>query len=250
MKTSIKLSIINVNYRSEQYLKKCLASVYKWSDSSLFEIIVVNNDLACDLSKLVEKYSEVSLFNAQKNIGFGAACNLGAKNAKGEILLFLNPDTQFLSDYVSELLDKFADSAENIGIIGPRLVTDDGKTQEWCAGKDVTIWQLIKNNLWIIESKKLWESQDKISADWVSGAALAIKREIFSKIEGFDEKFFMYGEDMDLCRRVREAGFGVIYDPILTILHSCGKSRESWIKQKIQFYKSSVYYLLKKHKSA
>lgn len=249
MRSPRKLSIIIVNYRSEKYLEKCLASVYNWSDPSLFEIIVVNNDQSSDLSALVERYGEIWLCNAEKNIGFGAACNLGAKKAVGEILLFLNPDTQLLNDYVGKISDKFAKSPEKTGVIGPRLVTDERKTQEWCAGKDVTIWQLIKNNLWITESKKIWESKQEIVADWVSGAALAIKRDVFEKIGGFDEEFFMYGEDMDLCRRAREAGFGVIYDPTLVILHSCGKSRESWMKQKMQFYKSSIYYLLKKRKS-
>ena len=250
MQNPRKLSIIIVNYRSEQYLEKCIASVYNWSDPELFEIIVVNNDQSSKLGEIAQKYSEIELYDSQKNIGFGAGCNLGARKATGEILLFLNPDTQFSDDYVGKISDKFAKSPEKTGVIGPRLVTDEKKTQEWCTGKDTTIRSLIKSNLfWIDESRRIWESKEEITTDWVSGAALAIKKNIFEKIGGFDEKFFMYGEDMDLCRRVRETGFGVIYDPNLAILHRCGKSRESCLRQKTQFYTSSIYYLLKKRKS-
>jgi len=248
MQNSKKSSIIIVNYRSEQYLEKCIASIYNWSNPDFFEIIVVNNDQECDLSKVAEKYDEVSVFDSKKNIGFGAACNLGAKSANGELLLFLNPDTQFLSDYVSELLKEFANNTENIGIIGPRLITDDGKTQEWCAGKTITPWQIIKNNLGIIENKKIWESQKNIFTDWVSGAALAIKRDVFEKIGGFDKNFFMYFEDDDLCRRVRRLDYKICYFPTISVLHSGGKSYGNVFRQKAQFYKSLAYYMMKRVK--
>jgi len=241
-----KLSIVIVNYRSEQYLDMCLASIYHESDRRQFEIIVVNNDQDTDLHKITEKYKKINLHNSVRNLGFGAACNYGAEKSTGDILFFLNPDTQIKSDYVMEILNKFMQSNEKVAIIGPMLITDEGETQQWCAGKDLTIKQLIKNNLGMTESKKVWESKKNISVDWVSGAALAIKKEIFIKIQGFDEKFFMYGEDLDLCRRVRQTGCEVIYCPDLNISHSGGKSRESFIKQKLQFFKSSLYYIIKK----
>lgn len=241
----MKVSIIIVNYRSEQYLDKCLASVYRASDPRQREIIVVNNDREADLCWLVKKYSEAKFFNCEKNSGFGAGCNFGAKKAGGDILFFLNPDTQFLNDYVNFVINKFAESEKNVGIIGPRLVTDERKTQEWCAGKESTFWRLIKNNFGIVDSKKVWESEKEIFADWVSGAALAIKKEIFEKINGFNEDFFMYFEDEDLCMRARNLGYAVVYCPKTFILHSGGKSRESLLKQKIQHARSTVYYLMK-----
>lgn len=249
MQDSRRLSIIIVNYRSEQYLEKCIASIYNWSNPEFFEIIVINNDPATDLEEIQSKYRDIRLYNVKKNLGFGAGCNLGAKKATGEFFLFLNPDTQFLDDYVGKILDKFVKSREKIGIIGPGLVTDEGKTQQWCAGKTITLWQIVKNNLGIIENKKIWESQEDICTDWVSGAALAIKKEAFEKIGGFDEKFFMYFEDDDLCRRARKAGYEVLYWPKEAILHSGGKSYGNVFPQKVQFYKSLAYYIKKKAKN-
>lgn len=244
-----KISIIIVNYHSEYYLDKCIASVYAQSDPQKFEIIVVNNDTKTQLHEIAEKYAKIKIYNYGTNSGFGKACNYGAKKASGDILLFLNPDTQFLDNYVDSILNKFAASKENIGVIGPRLITEEGVLQEWCAGKELTVWRLIKNNFRIIESRAIWESKKEALADWVSGAALAIKRDIFEKIGGFDEKFFMYIEDMDLCFQAKKINQEVLYCPEFSILHSCGKSRESLLRQKKQFFKSSLYFLFKKYKS-
>ena len=248
MQNHKELSIITVNYRSENYLKKCLASIYNFSDRERIEIIIVNNDEKFETSFFENNYPEARIINHRKNIGFGAGCNLGAKNVQGEFLLFLNPDTQFLDDYVGKIMDKFAKSPEKIGIIGPRLITDEGKTQQWCAGKTITLWQIIKNNIGLVENKKIWESPEDIYTDWVSGAALAIKKEAFEKIGGFDENFFMYFEDDDLCRRAKRAGYEILYSPEETILHSGGKSYGNTFRKKAQFYKSLAYYLQKKLK--
>ncbi len=242
----VDLSIIIVNYKSEHYLDKCLASIYRESRAEQFEIIIVNNDQAANLAEIVKKYPKAAIFNCEKNIGFGRACNYGAKKALGGLLLFLNPDTQFLNDYAQHVVNKFEKSAKKIGIIGPKLLTDEGQTQAWCTGKDLTLGQRVKNKFWIVESRKLWESQKEIMTDWVSGAALTIKKELFEKIEGFDENFFMYGEDLDLCAKIRDLGYTILYCPETAILHSGGKSRENLLKQKLQFFKSSFYYIIKR----
>ncbi|MFZ2975159.1 MAG: glycosyltransferase family 2 protein [Candidatus Moraniibacteriota bacterium] len=239
------ISIIIVNYRSKTYLDKCLFSIDKHSFNEDLEIIVINNDQKEKLMDLVERYPRVKLYQNKKNMGFGAACNFGARKAQGEKLLFLNPDTQFLNNYIREILIKIQ-KYQNVAIIGPRLITDEGKTQEWSTGKETNFIQIIKNNLWMTESRYFWESKNDIFVDWVSGAAMFIKKDVFDKIGGFDEKFFMYGEDMDLCAQARELGYDILYSPELTILHSGGKSRKSLIKQKIQFFKSSLYYLAKR----
>lgn len=240
------LSFIIINYKSEKYLQKCLSSIKEKILGVSYEIIVVNND-----TKNVETHRNASLqggnikiINTGKNIGFGAGCNVGAKSAQGEILCFLNPDTEILSDNIGDILNKFQND-EKLGVIGPRLLTDKGKTQWWCAGKDFSLGQLFKNNFGRIESKKIWESEKEVMSDWVSGAALFMKRDVFEKIKGFDERFFMYAEDMDLCRRTRNAGHKVLYCPQFVILHKGGKSRDNLIKQKIQFFKSSFYYIIK-----
>lgn len=239
-----KLSIIIVNYKSEKYLAKCVSSIKEKILGVDYEIIVVNND---DLD--IKCPGEIKLINTGKNIGFGAACNAGAKIAQGEILCFLNPDTEIISENIGELLKKLEDN-KKIAVIGPKLVMENGKIQWWCAGKEFTFWRLIKNNIGLIDSKKIWESEKEISADWVSGAALFMKREVFEKVGGFDEDFFMYFEDENLCRRIKKLGYEVLYCPEFSILHLCGKSRSSILKQKMQFFKSMLVYAgkrMKKH---
>lgn len=169
------VSIVIVNYRSKAYLDKCLFSINKYSFDEELEIIVVNNDQKEKLTELVNKYPRVIWCQNKKNTGFGAACNFGARKAQGEKLLFLNPDTQFLNNYIREILIKI-EKHQNVAIIGPRLITDEGKTQEWSTGKETTFIQIIKNNLWMTESRYFWESKNDIFVDWVSGAAMFIKK--------------------------------------------------------------------------
>ncbi|MFA4817781.1 MAG: glycosyltransferase family 2 protein [Parcubacteria group bacterium] len=234
-----KLSIIIVNYQSEKYLAKCIFSIKEKILAVEYEIIVVNND---DLD--IQCPSEARLINTGKNIGFGAACNLGARMAQGEILCFLNPDTEIVSENILNLLSEF-EKDKKLAIVGPRLVRENGKTQWWCAGEEFTLWRLIKNNIGLIDSKKIWESQKDVAADWVSGAALFVKKEIFEKVEGFDEDFFMYFEDIDLCRRARQLGYKVLYFPKFTIKHFGGKSFLDKKTQKAYYYKSQRRYFRK-----
>jgi GT2 family glycosyltransferase len=235
----MSISFIIVNYQSDNYLAQCISSIKEKILDIDYEVIVVNNS-----NLKIELPSEVKALNMGKNVGYGSGCNAGAKLAQGEILCLLNPDTEIISKNVFNIIEKF-DEDKNIGAIGTRLVTPEGKTQPWCAGKDFDIWQLFKNNLGWIDSKKIWESEKEILADWVSGAALFVKKEVFGKIGGFEEKFFMYAEDMDLCKRVRIAGYKILYCPQFNILHKGGKSRDNLFSQKMQFFKSTLLYLIK-----
>lgn len=236
----MKLSFIIVNYKSKKYLEKCISSIREKVSGVDYEIIVVNNDnldIRCP--------NGIKLINTGKNLGFGAGCNAGARAAQGEISCFLNPDTEIVSENIPELIQEFNEN-EDVGIIGSRLITEKGETQWWCAGKEFTLRRLIKNNLGIIESKKIWESRIPVECAWVSGAALFIKKNIFDQLGGFDEKFFMYFEDIDLCKRARMAGYKVLYYPYFAIKHFGGKSfRFDKIKQKRYFYKSQLCYFKK-----
>jgi N-acetylglucosaminyl-diphospho-decaprenol L-rhamnosyltransferase len=232
------LSVIIVNYKSEKYLAACLSSIKEKLLNVDYEIIVVNND-----DTNIQCPDAVKIINSGKNIGFGAACNLGAEEARGETLLFLNPDTEIVSNNIAELIKKFEN--KKLAAIGPRLITEDKKTQAWCVGRDISFWQLLKNNLGVVDSKKIWESERETQTDWISGAALFLRKKDFERADGFDEKYFMYAEDMDLCRKIRMLGQDVVYAPQFVVLHKGGKSRDNFLKQKIQFFKSSLRYLTK-----
>jgi GT2 family glycosyltransferase len=238
------LSIIIVNYKSEKNLEKCIASVREKLLSADYEIIVVNNDTGLKSLPL----ENINWINAGGNIGFGTACNLGARSAQGELICFLNPDTEIISENIGELASKLKNSG-SLAVAGPKLLNENGKTQWWCAGKEFSLWRLIKNNVGLIESRKIWESRKEILADWVSGAAFFVKKEIFEKTGGFDELFFLYFEDEDLCRRIRALGYGILYCPEFTVLHKGGKSRDNFLKQKMHFFRSMLAYIRKRKKA-
>jgi GT2 family glycosyltransferase len=237
---NLKLSIIIVNYQSEKYLAKCISSIQEKVLAVEYEIIVVNNDKALE----AELPKDTRLINTEKNIGFGAACNLGARSAQGEILCFLNPDTEIVSSNFSGVLYEFAKD-NKLAIIGPKLISEDRKIQEWIAGKEITIWSTLMNNFGYKRDQKIWESESPVECAWVSGAAMFIKKDIFQKLGGFDEKFFMYFEDIDLCQRARQLGYKILYFPNFQIKHFGGKSFADKKKQKKYYHTSQCRYFKK-----
>jgi len=240
-----KLSIIIVNFKSKHLLSECLFSVREKILSKVnSEIIVINNDTGENLENLKEEFPEISLVNNEKNVGYGQACNIGANQAGGEILLFLNPDTNILSDNIQEVLDLLGN--KKIAVIGSGLVSENGKRQKWCAGKEANVWNLAKNNLGLSSDNKIVNSRKPLEVAWVSGAAMFVRKNIFEKKGGFDGKFFMYFEDVDLCQRIKNAGYKIIYCPPFQVFHSGGESFLEKREQKTSYYISQEYYF-KKH---
>lgn len=232
-----QISFIIINHNSQNYLPACLTSVKNNCRNIDFEIIIVNNDNS------FFDYPKTKTINSETNKGFGSACNLGARNTEGKILCFLNPDTE-IADGIEKVIDYF-DTYKETGIIGPKLETENNEIEPWCAGYEIGFWNLIRNNLGIPKSRKIWKSKSSIECDRVGGTCLFIRKDLFNILNGFDEKFFMYFEDDDLCKRVRQKGFRVIYFPEFCVRHFGGKSFSSKFKQKKIFYKSMFYYFKK-----
>lgn len=236
------ISFIIINYRSKEFLECCIKSIFKHAQYFSFEIIVVNND-----ENRLEKISDldnVKIIEHNKNEGFATSANLGAKKASGKILFFLNSDTELLTSNMHDILNMFNDPS--IGAAAPKLVLPDGSPQPWSAGCEITAFDILRNNLGYIKSKRFWFQEKNREIAWASGAALAVSREIFEKCGGFDENFFMYFEDVDLCKQIRKMGKKIILLPHIWILHIGGQSKSSSKEQKIQYYQSQDYYF-KKH---
>jgi N-acetylglucosaminyl-diphospho-decaprenol L-rhamnosyltransferase len=239
-----KLSVIIVNYQSEHYLEKCLTSLLVEKKARDEEIIIVNNDKKETLEKIRERFPLVKILELPENKGFGSACNWGAKNSQGELILFLNPDTEILVS-LDPIIKAFEENTD-VGAIGPKLLGENGKTQEWSTGVEISLLDLIGNNLGLSRSKRIWESPEVRETFWISGAALFVSRKIFFQAGGFDEAFFLYFEDNDLCHRIRKIGKRLLYFPKVAILHLGGKSSRKSQKQKEYFFASQDYYF-KKH---
>ena len=243
MNTSVakQISIILVNYKSEKNILLCLASLKDFLIGIDYEIIIVNNDQQKTLREVKEKFSEVQIIEQVKNTGFGSAVNVGVKIAEGEILLILNPDTEIISGNFQEIIAEFLINKE-VGIIGSRIIDESGQIQPWIAGVKKNLWDLLKNNLGIRKSQKIWKSQQKIDVDWVAATAMFTKRDLFTNLGGFDENIFMYFEDVDLCERIHLSGKRVVYFPNFVVKHVGGASFKNVQIQKKHYYTSQEYY--------
>lgn len=239
-------SFIIVNFNSARLLPACLQSVEQLNlPSKDYEIRIINNDPneVSDLEKLQETHT-FFLIHTRKNIGFGAANNQAARLARGNILIFLNPDTVVLKMDIERIARHF-ETFPHCGILGFRLLLPDGGIQPWSTGTEVTLWDIIRNNLGFPASRALWRNENVASVAWVSGGAFAIPRKVFKLVRGFDEEFFLYFEDVDLCRRVRERGYEVTLFPEIQVLHEGGRSSASSRQQKRSFYRSQDLYFYK-----
>jgi GT2 family glycosyltransferase len=237
------LSIVLVNYRSEKWLSNCLLGLNEFSSSSItFEVIIVNNDPSKFIppSKLLFK---LKILESKKNIGFGGANNLGVKNSKGKNILFLNPDTIFPKKSIESLFG-FFEKNPHIGILGPKIIQASRlQPQPFTCGKKTSLLGIVFRNTIL----KPWNNQKTTVVDWVSGTALLIRKSLFQKVSGFDEKFFMYFEDQDLCLRIKKIGYDVCFFPKSSVLHYDGKCWPDSKQQKIAFYIAQDYFFKKHH---
>ncbi|EKE20271.1 MAG: glycosyl transferase family protein [uncultured bacterium] len=236
------ISFIIVNYKSKQHLKDCIDSLRAKISDLDWEVIIVNNDR--EELILFPELGNMHILNHRVNDGFAKACNLGASTARGDILFFLNPDTRILTDNFSEIKKCFLLRGD-VGIIAPRLLTENGEAQTWSTGFEINLWGILKNNFGIISDKSLWNVSVETPAAWVSGAAMAIKKSLFENISGFDENFFMYFEDADLCKKLSSTGKIILILPEIQVVHFGGKSSTSDNQQKIAYYASQDYYFKK-----
>lgn len=233
----MNISVIVVNYKSRHLLSKFISSIQEKLSGISFEIIIINNDKDSLLDFISDE--KITIINAPSNLGFGKACNLGANKAKGRVLFFLNPDTEIIEFNYDTIWKKI--QLSHVGILTPNLILPDGKTQPWSYGDEFNFWTLIKNNLGLNKIS----DQAKENPDWVSGAAFLIKKELFEKVKGFDEKFFMYFEDIDLCKRIRTLNYSLLRLERFRVLHVGGQSYDDCKLQKSHYYESQDYYFRK-----
>lgn len=238
-----KLSIVIVNYQSAEQIESLLESL-KRSDLSQIphEIIIVNND-ASEQSQLQELFEKLDkeptsylLVGTTHNIGFGAASNLGAKKSTGHCLLFLNPDTVYNKGSFQEFLQE----ASTGGIVGATLHNQSNQVERWSYGSTPTLWQLLMNN--VLGWDHIQKSLDPKHLGYVSGGALGIARRDFERLHGFDERYFLYFEDVDLCTRTKEIHLPISLSSKLTLTHLGGVSQSSQKEQKRHYYRSQLQY--------
>lgn len=227
----MKLSIIIVHYRVKQLLEECIKSILSNQVNFSFEIIIVDNFSQDDSIELTKKYPICWIQNTE-NLGFSKANNLGVEHSNGEYILILNPDTVLPNNLLQEVID-FCSTIQNLGAIGVRMVNKDGifhrESKRNIPNPQNTFKKLFASilNKNAINSEYYYTKLNEFEVGKVpilTGAFMLIKRINFIKVGGFDDSYFMYGEDIDLSYTLLKYGFENYYFGKQTIIHYKGES--------------------------
>lgn len=220
----MKLSIIIVTWNTASTTIKCIQSIKKHLVGFNYEIIVVDNASTDDTVSKLNKESGVVVVKNKSNIGFGIGNNIGARIAKGEFLLFLNSDMEIIDDKLIEML-KYISTNSDIGIIAPKFLNIE-LTEQGSVFPPQSLYNAFKE-FWLGQraySKYVPQSNQPIEVFSVSGGAIMIKRSLFEKAGCWDKRYFMYFEDLELCRQIRKLGFKIFYYPECRVVHRHGIS--------------------------
>ncbi len=243
----MKLSIITVTYNNEKTIGDYLTSVFKALPKDS-EVIIVDSGSTDKTAEILGRDERVNLVRFEENVGYGKGNNEGVKKAQGEFLFFLNPDTKVLGNSINRLLE-LAEGNPEYGIVAPKLIERNGGVQP-SARKLPTIIGAVKGLL--LGQKDEYEAyapqvKGPTEVEAVLGAALLMKKELFEKVGGFDRRYFMYFEDLDLCRKVRRLGLRVVYDPEAEFIHKVGSSYNEnkirWSKESDRIYHGDLAYI-------
>lgn len=253
-----KVSIIIVNWNTKDYLEKCLTSIYETTKDTIFEIIVVDNASSDGSTEIIRsKFSHVTLIENKENSGFGAANNQGIKISKGKYILILNPDTIILPECLDRLVN-FLDQHSDVGAIGPKILNPDGTVQLTCARNfptplteffaySILFRKFLCNKIFGNYLMTYWDHNDEREVSALSGSCMMFGRKALDEVGLFDENFFMYGEDLDLCYRIKKGGWKIWFLPNAQIVHYGGQSSSQVPVQTFFFDRDSMHRFFLKH---
>lgn len=242
------ISIIILSWNTKDLLKNCLRSIYNLRDKNYeVEVIVVDNGSTDGSAEMVEKeFSQVVLIKNKKNLGFGAGNNQGMKKAKGDYFLILNSDTIVKSKAPMKMA-QFLKKHPEVGAVGCKLLNQDGTNQPSFGPFPNLLVAAIMlfGEHWLGDLVR--HSSDKIKeTDWVMGAALMVRKEVFKKAGPMDESIFMYMDETEWCYRIKKAGYKVMFYPGAKIIHLGRASSRTGKKDPIlNIYRGLIYFYQK-----
>lgn len=251
----MELSVIIVNYNARQHLENCLESLFENTRLRPIDVWVVDNASKDDSVDMLQKrFPEVQVILSKENRGFGAANNEAMRRAKGRYQLLLNSDTLVQPNAIDSMV-RIMDENPNVGVLGPLLRNEDGTVQISYGSGVSFLSEFSQKRLSArYESgnprvRQYVESRARTPAhpDWVTGACMMLRADLPEEARFFDENFFMYLEDVDLCQRIRQRGFQILYDPQAEIIHLRGKSVDENPERVMLEYRRSQLYFYSKH---
>jgi hypothetical protein len=255
------ISVIIVSYNVKTFLQHCIHSVQKSAGNRNVEIFVVDNHSIDGTPGMVQReFPDVRFIGNDKNLGFGRANNQALREAAGKYVLFLNPDT-LIEENTLDVCYDFMNEHAHVGICGPKILNSDGSLQLACRRsfpspsvalpKLLGLSRLFPKSRTFAKYNLTYKDPDKsYPVDAVSGSFMFCRGDLIRELGGFDEAFFMYGEDLDLCRRVQLAGKQVFYLPDTTILHYKGESAKSAPFDSLMAFYKAMDIFLHKHFSS
>ena len=250
--------ILYINYNSSEIILNSIKSLYRFNDNQEFNIYVWDNNSKDDVKKIKTLFPNIKLYISSVNIGFSRGINRLLQYGASPYCIIINPDTIVTEGFLRKSIE-FLNQYPDVGLFGPKVMDFDGTVQGSARkfptpltsffGRNSPLTKLFPNNP--ITAKNILtlniDFTQAFEVDWVSGACMIVRREVMRLVHGFDERFFLYWEDTDLCRRIKEAGWKVMYNPAIDIIHYVGKSSGTRpVFATYQFHKS-CYLLYSKY---
>ncbi len=250
------LSVIIVNWNVRDLLRECLRSIQAGGGDLSLEIIVVDSASSDDSVAMVRsEFPSVRLIPCTENVGFPRGNNIGLREARGDYLLLLNPDTVVVDNALAVLVS-YLQANPDVGAVGPQLLNPDGSVQS-SRRRFPTAATGFFESTWleglapgVLRRYYALDLPDDATADvdWLTGACIMVPRSTYEVVGGMDEGYFMYSEELDWCRRIKESGRRVVYYPAAQVIHHVGKSSEQAVTARhINFNRAKLRYFRKYH---
>jgi GT2 family glycosyltransferase len=250
------LAVVVVNYNAGDYLPRCLGSVVQASGEVTLDVVVVDNASRDDsIRRAKEEHPAIRLIENHVNRGFAAAANQGISATEAPYVLLLNPDAEVTGGTLASFV-KVAEERSGAGVLGPLVLDPDGGIQPSARKVPGLLESLVHaflgpfapNNPWSRRYTMAdWDRASEREVEWISGSAMLLRRAALEAVGVFDEGYFMYVEDVDLCTRFRKAGWKVLFTPEITVTHVVGVSARGQTRRMAREHSRSIYRYFAKH---
>ena len=241
-------SLIVLTYNTCDLTLQCLSSWYEPLLARGWQIIVVDNaSTDATAQAVLERYPGVELIQSERNLGYAGGNNLGLRSARKQAILLLNSDVLATDTTLSGLVDALI-MEPGVGARSAGLLTEDGTPQAFAYGCDPSLGYLFRRGANRLLGKRAlhdWTVTQPMDVDWVSGACVAVRHEVIDQVGLLDERYFLYFEDTDWCRQMRQAGWRVVYDPRFRVTHLGGSSQPQRHRMSTIYYRSMIAFYQK-----
>jgi GT2 family glycosyltransferase len=252
-----RVAVVIVNYQSYEELHGCLASIDRACESA--SVVIVDHESRPDAADLLcQRFPDIQLRRVAGNDGFAVGVNNGARASSSQFMLLLNPDCVLEPEACCRLAD-WLESHPDVAVAGPRIRNADGTIQPSArhfpdfttaiAGRSSWLTRVLPGNPMSRHNLPARDPADTtpVEVDWVSGACMCVRRDAFEAVGGLDEGFFLYWEDADFCRRLKNAGWRTMYVPAAGAVHVGGRSSRHAADASLEAFHDSAFRLYRKH---